>query len=111
MSTARGRHAESLAAEFLRDQGLTIVTRNFHAAGGEIDLVALDGDLYVFVEVKARALGHGVLSVDEAKAARVTKTAHAFLKEAGVSPEIVRFDIIEVDGSGEITHHQDAWRA
>lgn len=110
MSTARGRHAEALAADYLRANGLTIVTRNFHAAGGEIDLVALEGDLYVFIEVKARAGGHGVLAVDDAKAARVTKAAHAFLKEAGVSPEVVRFDIVEVDGAGEITHHPDAWR-
>lgn len=115
LSTQRGRAAESLAAELLRVKGYTIVTRNYRAGradgGGEIDLVALEGDLYVFVEVKSRLAGGGVFAVDAAKAERVARAAAAFLREAGVSPEVVRFDIVEVEGSGGVTHHIDAWRS
>lgn len=110
MSTERGRHAESLAADHLRAKGLTIVTRNFQARGGEIDLVALDGDLYVFIEVKSRRAGGGAFAVDAAKAGRVALVAAAFLREAGVSPETVRFDIVAVEGE-IVVHHPDAWRA
>src|SRR5260370_20577660 len=49
-----GRRGEREAARFLRRQGLTVVTRNFRAAGAEIDLVALDGPTLVVVEVKTR---------------------------------------------------------
>ena len=110
MSTERGRHAESLAADHLRERGLTIVTRNYRASGGEIDLVAMDGSTYVFVEVKSRRAGGGAFAVDAAKAQRVALAASAFLREAGVAPETVRFDIVEVEGRA-VVHHPDAWRA
>lgn len=110
MSTERGRHAESLAADHLRERGLTIITRNYRAPGGEVDLIALDGETYVFVEVKSRRAGGGAFAVDAAKAGRVALAATAFLREAGVAPETVRFDIVEIEGE-TIAHHPDAWRA
>src|SRR5882757_315125 len=51
-----GRHGEDLAHRYLRNLGLLIVARNWRPpqGGGEIDLVACDGDMLVFVEVKTR---------------------------------------------------------
>ena len=44
----RGAAAEALAAEFLQARGLKIVARNYRCRGGEIDLIASDGDTLIF---------------------------------------------------------------
>ncbi len=111
MSTAWGRGGEALAAAYLRSLGWTIVTRNYRGGRGEVDLVALDGEAYVFVEVKARSGGLGAEAVGTEKAGRVVSAARAFLREAGTEPEGVRFDIVEVDlATGAVAHHPDAFR-
>ena len=51
----RGAVAEALAAEFLQARGLKIVARNYRCRGGEIDLIASDGDTLIFVEVRLRS--------------------------------------------------------
>ena len=52
--TAQGKIGEDLACEFLQKQGYKIIERNFRIRGGEIDIVALDGNCTVYVEVKNR---------------------------------------------------------
>jgi putative endonuclease len=49
---ATGRRGEQLAAEHLRRLGFTILARNVRSAAGEIDLIASDGQMVAFVEVK-----------------------------------------------------------
>jgi putative endonuclease len=56
-STERGRCAEEIAARWLRLGGLQVLDRNRRAAGGEVDLIARDGDTLVFVEVRMRRAG------------------------------------------------------
>jgi len=58
-----GRAAEMQAAEYLMNLGYTIITRNYQIRGGEIDLIALDGDELVFVEVRWRTDDLGEESV------------------------------------------------
>ncbi|MEY8251122.1 MAG: YraN family protein, partial [Colwellia sp.] len=53
-STDKGKMTESYAQQYLSKQGLILIERNFHSRQGEIDLIMLDGDTYVFVEVKYR---------------------------------------------------------
>lgn len=54
-----GRHGEDLAHRHLRAKGFTVVARNWRPpqGGGEIDIVAWEGEWLVFVEVKTRASG------------------------------------------------------
>ena len=52
---ALGKWGEATAADFLEKQGYSIVERNCRTPYGEIDLVAYDGAVFVFVEVKTRA--------------------------------------------------------
>ena len=54
-TVGRGRLAEDDAAEWLAAQGYRLVERNHRNDGGELDVVAWDGDTLCFVEVKARA--------------------------------------------------------
>ncbi len=79
-----GRWGERLAAAHLEARGLQVVARNFRTRAGEVDLVARDGEVTVFVEVKARssdAFGLPEEAVNERKRAHLLEAAQAFLLE------------------------------
>ncbi|MER3495745.1 MAG: YraN family protein, partial [Armatimonadota bacterium] len=77
---------------------MTVVTRNWRGGGGELDLVLLDGETFVFAEVKLRSdLTEAVAAVDSFKVDRLFRAAQQFLRDGGLAPEVVRFDIIAVD--------------
>lgn len=100
---AVGRFGEQLAATHLCDAGLTILQRNWRCSGGELDIIARDGDVLVFVEVKTRssaAFGDPAEAVTPAKAARLRKLAVLWLAEQRAEdtrfwPEL-RFDVVTV---------------
>lgn len=107
MSVARqrlGRAAEDLAARRLAAGGFTVVERNARTRLGELDLVALDGDVLVFVEVKAGTEGSAAgperpaLAVGRAKQARLRRLAREWLASrsrlGGV--RAFRFDVVGV---------------
>lgn len=69
--------------ELLTRRGCSIIERNFRTRFGEIDIVALEGEVLVFVEVRARtgtAFGHADDTVTRAKLTRITSTALAFIE-------------------------------
>lgn len=104
-----GRAAEDRAAQYLLGQGYTLVTRRYKARHGELDLVALDGDLLVFVEVKFR-LAPGYRpedSLTRAKRDALFRAGQQYLHEVAQDPEReVRFDLIAIDRDG-LRHHRD----
>jgi putative endonuclease len=109
VNAVEGARGEQAAAEFLTGrQGFSIVTRNWHSPRDrrdEIDLVCRDGDVLVFVEVKARAEGalvRGYLAVDERKKRALRRAVHAYLAELAHPPRTFRFDIAEVTLSGRL---------
>jgi len=92
----RGAAAEALAAEFLQARGLKIVARNYRCRGGEIDLIASDGDTLIFVEVRLRsgvAFGGAVESITSAKKRRLTFAAAHYLGRLNKEPPC-RFDAV-----------------
>jgi putative endonuclease len=94
-----GRRGESVAEAFLRESAYTIVARNYRCRAGEIDLVALDGAVLVFVEVRSRRgpeFGTPLESVDWRKQARVGRVAQQFLAERRWLDRAARFDVIGV---------------
>jgi putative endonuclease len=94
-----GRRGEAVAEAFLRAHAYTIVARNFRCRAGEIDLVALDGSVLVFVEVRSRsgmAAGTPLESVDGRKQARVAQVARYFLAARGWADRDARFDVVGV---------------
>ena len=94
--TTPGARAEAIAAEYLERQGLAIVARNFRTRAGEIDLVARDGRMLVFVEVRMRrATTHGgaVESISAQKRTRLVAAAKGYLAMLGREPPC-RFDAI-----------------
>jgi len=104
-----GRYGEDAAAEFLRRKGFTILGRNVRTAFGELDLIALDGDVIVFVEVKARRATSGLEAVDARKQLRLSRLALAFLARAGWLGRAARFDVIAVESGGACTHVVNAF--
>jgi putative endonuclease len=94
-----GAAAEALAARYLEQQGLTIVTRNFRTRRGEIDLVARDGATLVFVEVRLRrGASHGgaAESITAAKRTRLLAAARYYLMRVP-GPPPCRFDAVLLD--------------
>lgn len=98
-----GARGEKAAADFLvKRQGFAIVARNWRSPRDErdeIDLVARDGDVLVFVEVKARsvdALVPGYHAIDERKKRVLRRAVHAYLAALRDPPRTFRFDVVEV---------------
>lgn len=98
---AAGAQAEALAAEFLGARGLVIVARNYRTRRGEIDLIARDGRMLVFVEVRKRtsaAFGGAAASITAAKRMRVIAAAQSYLATLPREPAC-RFDAVLIDGT------------
>lgn len=107
---ALGRKAEDRAANHLLGLGYTLVTRRFTVKGGEIDLVALDGDTVVFVEVRMRD-GKGQTpeeSIDDRKAKRLEFAAETYMLKMR-DKRAIRFDVVAIDAAG-LRHHKDFFR-
>lgn len=98
---ARGRAAESQAAAHLEGAGLVIEARNFRAGPCEIDLVARDGEVLCFVEVRARTgsrYGGAAVTVSRTKRERVARAAQGYLDQRQGKAPRCRFDVVTLDG-------------
>ncbi len=98
-----GDKGEDIALEFLKRKGLSFVQRNYHAQGGELDLIMRDdqNDEYVFVEVKTRrteSFGYGEESITQRKFEKILSAIEAFfLKEMKLEePPFFRVDAVIV---------------
>ncbi|WP_284975247.1 YraN family protein [Arthrobacter sp. efr-133-TYG-104] len=101
-----GQNGEALAAEFLENQGIRIVDRNWRCAEGEIDIVAIEGDTLVVAEVKTRSsldYGHPFEAVGAAKLARLHRLASAWSRDHELTLRRWRVDVVAVvaDGVGD----------
>jgi putative endonuclease len=79
-----GKRGEALAAEFLEHEGFSILTRNFRTPYGEIDLIAKQADLVVFVEVKTRSstsLGPPEISITSLKKEHIRCAAEYYIQQ------------------------------
>lgn len=106
-----GRDAEDRAAQHLLEQGFTIVTRRYKAKHGEIDLVALEGEVLVFVEVKCRRSPSAwpEAAVDERKIERLAQAAAEYAARFECDNRPTRFDLVAVTPK-EVRHYRDAFR-
>lgn len=94
-----GKYGEDQAAAHLERAGLEIIDRNWrHSRSGEIDLIALDGDVVVFVEVKTRrGIGAGLASeaVTQTKLNRIRFLGATWVAQQNPFVDY-RFDIVGV---------------
>lgn len=95
----RGVSGECIASDYLESLGYKILIRNFRCRQGEIDIIALDNNEYVFVEVKTRTsieYGKASEAVDKTKKFHIVKAAEYFLYVRHLENNFIRFDVIEV---------------
>ena len=115
-----GARAERAAAEWLeRERGFRIAARNWRNPEDrreEIDLVARDREVLVFVEVKARArdaLVPGFYAVNRRKKHVLRRAITAYLRRLGEKPRTFRLDVVEVipaaggHGPPEVLHFEN----
>jgi len=106
-TTARGNYGEDLACQFLKEQGYKIIERNFRIRGGEIDIVALDGETLVYVEVKTRTqkiFGRPEESVTFHKIRFLERAVKFYRNSRRNLPEAERIDVLSIDLEPEIPH-------
>ena len=102
---------ETAARDYLRGKGYRILEENYTGQIGEIDLIAADGEVIVFVEVKAREntdFGYPIEAVTPQKVRKICLTAQQYLVRKRLMGREVRFDVIEVL-RGEINHVENAF--
>ena len=106
----KGRAGEDEATRYLESLGYRILRRNLRGPEGEIDILARDGNVLVFVEVKARAgrgFGSALGAVDARKRARIRALAANYVQFLPAQTK-VRFDVVTFD-RGRLAHHRGAF--
>jgi putative endonuclease len=105
---------EQAAAQFVRARGWRIVARNWRHKRDELDIIAWDGEVLVFAEVRAREAGafvSGYHSVTVRKKKALARAIHAYRRGMAQPPAHFRFDIVEVKVSdgvvGDVLLHSN----
>jgi putative endonuclease len=124
MSQARislGKSGEDLACRELEGRGYAIIARRYRVRGGELDVIARDGQTIVFVEVKTRAsrmFGEAAEAVTQLKQLRMTRLAEEYLVRHHLADCPCRFDVVSIhfdadgrSGTPAIEVIQDAFPA
>ncbi len=112
-----GNYGEQVAADWLRAKGCKVLAKNFTGPKrGEVDIVARDGKLLLFVEVKTRRKESKIRPLDAVnreKQSLIERGANAWLKQLGSRDLPWRFDVIEVYVENgvkpEVNHVKDAF--
>ncbi|MDA1231399.1 MAG: YraN family protein [Planctomycetota bacterium] len=114
-----GDRGERAAVRFLKQLGYRIIAKQYRNNYGEVDIIAQDGNVMVFVEVKTRTStndGQPFEAVDLRKQEKITRVALAWLKQYGRLEQPARFDVVSIlwpDDKGEpqIQHFRNAFEA
>lgn len=110
-----GITGENLACNFLLDKGYFILERNFRTKSGEIDIIARNNNIIIFVEVKTRSnnnYGFPYESVNYRKQQKIIRVAQNYINFKRLHDNQFRFDIIEVFfkmGNNKINHIRNAF--
>ncbi|KAB1137227.1 YraN family protein [Micromonospora sp. DT46] len=113
---AVGAYGERCAVRHLIGAGLRPVARNWRCPAGEIDIIAWDGPVLAFCEVKTRRTdeyGSPAEAVVPAKARRLRGLAARWLADTGTTADEVRFDVVSVRltgaGAARVEHLKGAF--
>lgn len=111
-----GCQGETMAASYLSAHGYTVLQRNYSCPMGELDIVARQGDVVAFVEVKTRRslrYGRPCEAVNFRKKQHIIQSAKWYINQHRLSGLHYRFDIVEVlarpGGSANINHIRNAF--
>jgi putative endonuclease len=114
-SKSLGKRGENQALEYLKKKGYEIVDTNFRYDRAEIDVIARDRGVLVFVEVKTRqanGIGEPEDAVTFRKRDQIRKAAQGYLFRQHLDNEECRFDVLAIEygsGTANIRHIEDAF--
>ncbi len=112
-TTVAGKRAEEAACAGLLEYGWEIERRNFRGKRGEIDIVAVKGDILAFIEVKSlnRCTLHDLQHVIGAKKRRsIIETSKLFLAmNRKYNQHRIRYDVMLVQRNACIRHMEGAF--
>lgn len=94
-----GGKGEAYAAKYLKKNGYKIIEKNFRNKIGEIDIIAMDRGVIVFIEVKARksrAFGSPKDALTVCKQKKISKVALSWLKARNKIGARARFDVVSI---------------
>ncbi|HTM09795.1 MAG TPA: YraN family protein [Verrucomicrobiae bacterium] len=105
-----GRDGEQIAEKYLAKKGYRLVERNYRCPMGELDLIALDRRVIVFIEVKTRvdqSFGPPLESVHPRKQQKMIGAAQYFLSQHKLHDREARFDVVGIsfDGDAPVIEH------
>ena len=110
-----GKRGEDLVAVFLTEKNYLILEKNWRFRRAEVDIIAQQENILVFVEVKTRSdtfFGEPADFFDEKKEQLMTAAAEAYCEQAAYDGEI-RFDLVSVvlrpRRAPEIAHFEDVF--
>lgn len=112
-----GKRGEDAAALYLTRHGYRIVERNYRLRAAEIDIIAEQGALLLFIEVKTRSsflYGLAAEAVDKHKQQKIIQAANFYVREQNFAWRPCRFDVIEVyprGGTCRVHHIENAFSA
>ena len=102
-----GSAYENIAVEYLKKHGYIVIEQNYFCKYGEIDIIAKNENMLVFVEVKYRKnskAGMGESAVNKSKQKHIVKSAQNYMIEKYKTDELsCRFDVIAINGN--MLHH------
>lgn len=105
-----GAVGEAAAEQRLKEQGFRLLARNWRCRTGEIDIIAMDGEILVFVEVRTRsgrgAFGTPLESVNARKQRQIIETSQVYMHQQRQQGRQVRYDVLAVqtDPTGVVLH-------
>ncbi len=93
-----GDDGEAVVSHYLEEQGFKVIAKNYSCPYGEIDIIAQQNELTIFVEVKTRKTEYFAISsvVTKTKQLRIIKTAKHFILQKKLHNSSFRFDIATV---------------
>jgi len=95
-----GEEGEISAQAWLQKRRLRVMDRRYRTRYGEIDLIARDGDTWVFVEVKTRSTAGGYTALDAitpAKCKRLARAAYSYIRHKRLIGQSFRFDFLLIE--------------
>ncbi|MDP6625328.1 MAG: YraN family protein [Nitrospinota bacterium] len=110
-----GKQGEKMAANYLKKNGYKIVEKNYHCKFGEIDVIAMDGDVLSFIEIKTRSSKEYVppeFTVTKHKQSKIKRSACHYLGRHGIENRDCRFDIVAITmekGKKDVILYKDAF--
>lgn len=109
-----GQVNEDIATQYLIQQGLRFLTKNFHSRQGEVDLIMQDQQTLVFIEVKFRKnnnFGGAISAIPYKKQQKIRQTATFYLQRHGLNAYNTpcRFDVVAMQGQGNTQAPHITW--